>query len=374
MKRIFFNMFLAVAAVAFVVSCSHANGGGAAREGDTLTAESQLLSLVDYGDYLIADVRNPWVDSLPLLERYVLAGRDFTGDLPEGTVVRVPLESSVVYSSVHGGAVNELGAVASIKGVADGQYFMNADIAGRIRDGRIADVGNSMSPSVEMIVDLDPDAILLSPFQNKESGAVTRLGVPVVQLVDYMEPTPLGRAEWIKLLGALYGKRERADSIYAAVLGDYRRLSDSVASVVGEGPVVLTEQPMSSGEWNVPAGGSYMARMLSDAGGWYPWRATEGAGSLKLDAAAVLDKAEMADFWLIRSFGPMTLAGLKESNPLNGHFKAVREGGVYVCDTSVSPLFDEFPFHPERLLRDYAIIFHPALFPGEHLSYFNQLK
>jgi iron complex transport system substrate-binding protein len=101
---------------------------------------------------------------------------------------------------------------------------------------------------------------------------------------------------------------------------------------------------------------------------------TEGAGSLKLDAAAVLDKAEMADFWLIRSFGPMTLAGLKESNPLNGHFKAVGDGGVYVCDTSVSPLFDEFPFHPERLLRDYAIIFHPALFPGERLRYFNQLK
>ncbi len=94
---------------------------------------------------------------------------------------------------------------------------------------------------------------------------------------------------------------------------------------------------MSSGEWNVPAGGSYMARMLSDAGGRYPWSMTEGAGSLKLDAAAVLDKAEMADFWLIRSFGPMTLAGLKESNPLNGHFKAVGDGGVYVCDTSVSP-------------------------------------
>lgn len=374
MKRIFFNMFLAVAAVASVMSCSRTKGSDPSREGDTLTAESQLLSLVDYGDYLIADVRNPWVDSLPLLERYVLVGRDFTGDLPEGTVVRVPLESSVVYSSVHGGAVNELGAIASIKGVADGQYFMNADIAGRIRDGRIADVGNSMSPSVEMIVELDPDAILLSPFQNKESGAVTKLGVPVMQLVDYMEATPLGRAEWIKLLGALYGQRERADSIYAAVLGDYRRLSDSVASVAGEGPVVLTEQPMSSGEWNVPAGGSYMARMLSDAGGRYPWSMTEGAGSLKLDAAAVLDKAEMADFWLIRSFGPMTLAGLKESNPLNGHFKAVGDGGVYVCDTSVSPLFDEFPFHPERLLRDYAIIFHPALFPGERLRYFNQLK
>lgn len=371
MKLRLFITSLVAATSATLFSCG-GKADGKIDGGDTLTTESQLLTLVDYGDYVIADIRNPWIDSMPLLERYVLAPKDYKGILPAGTVVRTPLERSVVYSSVHGGAIDELGSSDAIKGVADGQYFINPAIVSRIRDGRIADIGNSMSPSTEKIVDLDPDAILLSPFQNKESGAVTKLGIPVLQCVDYLEATPLGRAEWIKLLGVLYGRTSVADSVFSAVSREYAGLRDSLA-LLSFSPVVLTEQPMPSGEWDVPAGESYMARMLTDAAAIYPWAGTGGTGSLKLDAAAVLDKAGNADFWLIRSFGPLTLASLKSGNPLSSHFKAASTGDIYVCDTSVSPIFDEFPFHPERLLRDYAAIFHPDLFKGYRLRYFHRI-
>ena len=109
--------------------------------------------------------------------------------------------------------------------------------------------------------------------------------------------------------------------------------------------------------------------MLQDAGAVYPWASDGSAGSLQLDYAAVLDCAVHADCWLIRSYGPMDMGALKANNPLNASFDAFKDGNVWVCDTSVSPLFDEFPFHPERLLKDYIIIFHPGLLPGEPRYY-----
>lgn len=369
MKRNF-NVFAALLGLALMLnSCGGSNVKSETNTGDTLTVESQLLTLVDQGNFVVADIRNPWTGNAELLERYILVPKEYDGTLPEGTVVKVPLEKSVVYSSVHGGAIAELNAVDAIAGVADKEYFKVKEVADRIGSGQIADVGNSMSVSIEKIVDLSPDAILMSPFQNKESGAITKIGTPVVQCVDYMESTPLGRAEWIKLVGILYGQSSKADSIFTAVSNEYAQLSD-FASNLTEKPTVLPEQPMPSGVWNVPAGDSYMARMIVDASVDYPWADSEGVGSLNLDAAAVLDKAGGADFWVIRSYGPLRLSDLESSNPLNKHIKAFNSGNVYVCDTSVSPLFDEFPFHPELLLREYIKMFHPAALPDYELRYF----
>lgn len=369
MKSIFAKYITAISTILLIASCQ----GSSVKidsMGDTLTVQSQLLTLVEYDGYFVADIRNPWTDNEQLLDRYIIAPRGYSGDLPQGIVVSVPLESSVVYSSVHGGAIAELKAVDAICGVADKQYFISPQVAERIATGRIADVGNSMAVSVEKIVELSPDAILMSPFQNKESGAITKLGIPVVQCVDYMEPTPLGRAEWIKLLGVLYGRRSEADSIFAAVSSEYSSLCD-YADSLSDTPMVLPEQPMLSGQWDLPAGESYMARMLHDASVVYPWADTGGQGSLNLDAASVLDRAADADYWFIRAFGPLTLSDLQSTNPLNQHFKAFKDGRVYVCNTSVSPLFDEFPFHPELLLREYIKMFHPASLPDYTLRYFS---
>lgn len=372
-SKILFRLLISTVSIVSTLSLGSCRHKGAApiEGGDTITSQAQLLTLVDLGDYVVADVRNPWGDGL--LDRYILAPRDYSGELPEGTVIKVPLQSSVVYSGVYAGAIDELGAVGAITGVADAQYFGTPSVVSRIASGRIADIGNTMSPSVERVVDLDPDAIILSPYQDMEPGAVAKLGIPIVQFVDYMEATPLGRAEWIRLLGILYGNSSAADSIFSKVSADYAALTATAASAQNR-PVVLTEQPLSGGSWDIPAGGSYMARLLNDAGANYPWSNTTGTGSLKFDAPAVIDKAADADFWIIRNFGPLSRQALGAGNPLNSHFKAFRTGNIYVCDTSSSPLFDEFPFHPERLLRDYIAIFHPELLPAHKLRYFSRIK
>ena len=350
-------------------SCGSGSGRHAGEEvGDTLTVASELLTLVDCGGYMIADVKNPW-DTTRLMARYVLVPRD-AREVPQvdgAAVVRVPVESSLVYSGVHAGVIDELGKVSAVTSVADGSYFRTPAIVKGLADGSIVDVGSSMSPSLEKIVEHNPEVILASPYENAGHGVIDQAGITVIDCADYMESTPIARAEWIKFLGALYGDMPRADSIFNSVCHDYEALTALVGDVKTR-PEVITEQCFD-GVWAMPGGRSYMARMLQDAGAVYPWASDGSAGSFQLDYAAVLDCAVHADCWLIRSYGPMDKGALKANNPLNASFDAFKDGNVWVCDTSVSPLFDEFPFHPERLLKDYIIIFHPGLLPGEPRYY-----
>ena len=116
-----------------------------------------------------------------------------------------------------------------------------------------------------------------------------------------------------------------------------------------------------SGVWNVPCGQSYMARLIQDAGGIHPWADDKSMGSLNLDFNQVLAVAQQADVWLIKSFYIHNYADLKGAYALNDQFRAFKERKVYICDTNESRLFEQFPFHPDRLLQDYFAIFHPEL-------------
>ncbi|MDE6174734.1 MAG: ABC transporter substrate-binding protein [Duncaniella sp.] len=358
MKHKFLSLFLSAALSAgFLCGCKGSSASDTGIVGDTLTSEARLLTLVDCGGYLVADVKNPW-DSTKLLQRYVLLP-DSAGlpeNLPDGVLVRVPLKRSLVYSGVHAGAVKELGAIAAVSGVAEGAYFTMPEIREGLDRGSIVDVGSSMSPDVEKVTELNPDAILASPYQNSSYGVVESLGLPIIECADYMEATPLARAEWIRLLGALYGHEAEADSIWRKVSDDYRALA-SRASEAGSHPKVITERVMN-GVWFVPGGRSYMSRLITDAGGVNPWSGTQDSGSVQLDFSSVFDKACDADIWLIRNYGPgLTLSELKSSYELNSRMDAFKSGEVYVADTSTSTLFEDFPFHPEKLLREYILLF-----------------
>lgn len=191
----FLSLSLALsAAAAILTSCRGAVSSARAEvSGDTLTAGADLLTLVDCGSYVVADIKNPW-DSTRLLQRYVLVP-DSAGNpegLPEGTVVRTPLRNSLVYSGVHAGAIRDLGAIDAVRGVADAGYFTVAEVKAGLKSGAVMDVGSSMSPDIERVTVLGPDAILASPYQNSSYGLIERLGIPIIECADYMESTPPG--------------------------------------------------------------------------------------------------------------------------------------------------------------------------------------
>lgn len=126
-----------------------------------------------------------------------------------------------------------------------------------------------MAPMVEKIIDLDCDGVLMSAMEGSAIPQLGKSGVPVIYLADYLEETPLARAEWIKFIGLLYGRGAEADSIWMQVKRDYGIVRDRVARAASR-PKVVTEKPIS-GVWYVPGGHSYMARLIADAGGAYAW-------------------------------------------------------------------------------------------------------
>ncbi len=323
------------------------------------TTEARLLAITKNDGYTLVEVADPWNEG-KVLDRYVLIPRGNRPDtLPEGTVIEVPLRSAVVYSSVHTFGLEMLGAEDAVTGVADAQYFS------KLPNEKVVDIGSALSPSIEKLITLAPEAILLSPYQNSGFGDVAHTSIPIIQMADYMENTPLGRAEWLKFLGLLFGKEHEADSVYNEVAAKYMDLAQKVEKDGSRRPKVLTEQ-LTSGVWYVPGGRSYMAHLLHDAGGEYPWSADTSTGSVPLSVEEVLATAGDADIWLLRTYGyDESRKNMLTASDLYRHFKPFTSGGIYGCNTAATNIFDIMAFRPDSVLGEYVRVLHPGMLPGE---------
>ena len=333
--------------------------------------QAQLLTMEQGNGFTLVTVANPWKGGV--LHRYVLVPRDaeLPHDLPEGTIVRTPVKRALVYSSVHTSLLRELGAIDAVRGIVDRQYFVDSLLLADVDAGQVADCGNSMSPTVEKVIDMQPDAILLSPYQDASYGQITQLDIPIIECADYLEYDPLGRAEWMKFYGLLVGQRKRADSLYDAVVNAYDEVKQ-VAAKAASRPTVVTEMVIS-GVWSVPGGQSYMARIIRDAGGDYLWADDDNTGSLSLDFNQVLARAQQADYWFLKWTNINSLKDLQGAYELNKEMEAFKNKRVYVCDTEKSRFFDRVPFHPDLLLREFAAIMHPELFPGVETQMYHHI-
>ena len=267
-----YRLTLSLLATLLLLTSCFRSGRGAdnvLNQQDSVITAAKLLSIQRTPQYTVVTVGDPWKGGV--LHRYVLVPHDSTlpDDMPDGTVVRTPVKNALVYSSVHTSLLRELHALDAVKGVVDSQYFIDQDIIDGVKAGSIADCGNSMNPTVEKVIDMQPDAILLSPYQDASYGQIASLDIPIIECADYLEYDPLGRAEWVKFYGELVGKREEADSLYDAVVKAYNDVKEKAAAADNR-PTVVTEMVIN-GVWNVPGGQSYMARILNDAGGRYLW-------------------------------------------------------------------------------------------------------
>lgn len=377
MKKILLSAYI----VTWVLLLSACGGGSKTSslqaEGDTVRMKySSLLQIVKHADYTVVTIRNPW-DTLKVLHTYLLADREkpLPEHLPEGTVVRTPLQKSVIYSSVHCSLWSELDELKGIGGVCGLEYIKLPQIQEGCRNGSIVNVGNSMNPDIERIIDLRPDAILLSPFENSGGyGRVGKLNIPIIECADYMETSALGRAEWMRLYGLLLGKEAQADSLFAGIEKEYLTLTQQVKSQNLKRPTVISEMKNSSA-WYIPGGNSTMGRLYQDAGADYVFAYLSNSGSVPLAFETVFDRGGNADIWLIKYNQPQdkTYSELERDYAPYARFKAFQDRKVYGCNTNRVPFYEESPFHPELLLKDLIKIFHPELLPDYDLKYFSNL-
>jgi iron complex transport system substrate-binding protein len=334
------------------------------------------LAIRYYEGYTLAELTDPW-DTTQLLQRYILAERSRplpAAGLPEGVLLRIPLQNVVVYSAVHAAIIEELGETGRIIGVCEPQYIPSPAIREGLRSGRIADLGMSTAPNVEKMIDVGVECIIASPFQNSGYGQAEKLGIPIVEGADYMEAHPLGRAEWGRFYGLLFGKQALADSLFRATEERYLQLK-ALAGTAGKRPGVFTEKRYGA-SWYVPGNDSYAACLLRDAGADYAFHDVAGQGSVPLSFETVLDRAIHTAFWLIKynQEEEMTYADLRAEYAPYEYFDAFKQRNVYACNTGRVPYYEETPIHPDYLLKDLIYIFHPALLPGYVPKYYRLMR
>ena len=337
---------------------------------------AENLSLSATEDYTIARLRNPW-DTTRILHTYVLVDKkkSLPADLPEGTLVRTPLSKAVVYSSVHCGLLNQIGALKSIGGVCDLKYIKLQEVQDGCRTGSIADVGNGMNPDIEKIIDLHPDAIMLSPFENSGGyGRVEKLNIPIIECADYMETSALGRSRMDAFLWSPIWSSTKSGQLVCR--GGKKTIMSCKALVapLSSAPSVISELKNGSA-WYVPGGKSTSARIYADAGANYVFADDEHSGSVPLAFETVFDKGQNADFWLIKYNQAIdkTYKELEQDYAPYTGFRAFKERNIYGCNTGKVDFYEDSPFHPDRLLKDLIKIFHPTLLEGYELKYFTKL-
>jgi iron complex transport system substrate-binding protein len=343
--------------------------------GDTIHFKyAENIEMVSYPQFIMVNLKNPW-HSGTNLHTYVLT-RDKNVSSPElGTIVKIPLQRSVVFNTAHASLIEMLGATDYLKGVCDAKYMNLPDIHNRMshKDKRIIDCGNSMSPDIEKIIDLKADAILLSPFENNGGyGKLEEIGIPLIECADYMETSALGRAEWMKFYGVLFGCEQKADSLFKEVETNYMQLKEQ-AKLSSIKRSIITER-MTGSTWYVAGGKSSVGRLIADAQGIYAWKDDNHSGSLALPFETVLDKAGDADIWIFNVNGTYPMTYQRLSSEFHGYtsMKAFQQRQIYTVNSMNVPYFEEVSFRPDWLLRDYIILLHPDIQMGE-LKYFKPL-
>lgn len=339
---------------------------------------ASFLKMWEGDNYIRVEIVNPW-DTTKTLHTYVLVPDSITlpEDLPQGTLIRTPINRSIVFSSVHSSLLEELGAIDAVKGICDVEYMHNDILQKKLNSGELVDCGGSMAPNLEKIISLNTDAIFLSPYQDPTPYAkLVELGVPIVECADYMETTPLGRVEWIKFYSALVGKGKQGEKIINETEKEYNRLK-AAASKVSSRPEVLTE--LKQGDvWFLPGRTSTTGIFIEDAGGKLPDIAQNESGSTSFAPEKVLMSAKDADFWIIKYYSDkdLTRNEIAKESGIYTKFEALKDGRTYGCNTNKVWFYEEVPFHPHWLLADMISFFHPELgvepYPGR--KYYSKLN
>lgn len=410
MKKLYILLCGATAALLMAACQGGKTAAADAEAGDTLEMKyAKLLTIVKHGDgeeasdeaegidyqYAEAIIANPWKAGT-MLHRYILipkgeegdktvamlAKRRSTGARCTTDTVRTPVERSAVFIAPHCQLMYELGCQQAIRGICDLNYINIPDVKKRAAlsgntsaQNPIVNCGSSMAPDIERIIALKPETILLSPFENSGGyGKLDKLHIPIIEAADYMESSPLGRAEWMKFYGMLFGNEEgksngisgscepKADSLFAKIEKEYLSLKAQAAGY-RKGLSILTERKTGN-VWYVPGGQSTIGILLKDANARYIFEDDQHSGSLAMSPEQILAKGKQVDVWAFKYFGGAPLSQAQLLQEYDGYkaLAAFNRGNIYQVDTSMVPYFELTSFHPELLLREFIILAHGERF------------
>lgn len=378
MKKLYYILLLTMS---LAVSCSHSHTDNLPDFSEPLYTPSEAsgfsISGKEGSESTLLTVSDPW-QGADSVASYLFIARDgdetplaFSGQVLDNEAKRI-----ATTSSTHIALLDALGATDRIVAVSGINYINNPDIQKRRDD--IADIGYEGNFDYEALLAADPDIVLLYGVNGASSmeGKLRELQIPYIYIGDYLEESPLGKAEWIVPIAEIIGERDKGAKSYAAIEGRYNALKKKVADTVIDAPSVMLNVPYGD-SWFMPSADSYMARLIKDAGAEYVYTKNTGNSSMPIDIEEAYTLASKADFWL--NTDQMTsLSTLAAKCPKFKDTRVFSNGYVYnntlrANASGGNDFFESGITHPDIILRDLVGIFHPEI-SNAPLHYYKKLK
>jgi len=337
------------------------------------------LEIYKHKGYSIVKVKNPWPNANKVF-KYILQEKNgiIPDSLKQYTTIQVPIKTVVATSTTHIASLVMLGVENTLVGFPHLDYISSEKVRKNIDSGKVKELGNNQTLNVEVAIDLAPSVVIGYGLDNHNPSLdnLEKSGLKIILNGDWNEQTPLGKAEWIKFFGALYGKESEANVLFKSIKEEYENAL-TIAKKAKSHPTVLAGS-MFEEIWYVPQGQSWGSLFLKDAGANYLWADEKGTGGLSLSFEKVFEKAQNADFWI----GPGEFNSLEEMGKTNPHytqFKAFKTKQVYSYSlkkgkTGGLIYFEEAPNRPDLVLKDLVKILHPELLADYKLHFFQKLN
>ncbi|MGN0033349.1 MAG: ABC transporter substrate-binding protein [Candidatus Limimorpha sp.] len=338
------------------------------REDKNLMRHANNIEITHYKSGYRIEVVCPWDNIKSLGEFYLYPDSlQIPDDLSDKTVIRTPVKSVVAYSSTQWSVFLKLNEIQRVKGILESNYTKNKEIKRLINEGKIEDVGIETQINTEKIILLQPDIILYTPYSNVRKDDLGELcGAVMFPFADYLENHPLGRAEWLRVIGYLTGREEDTDEWFNDIERRYTEIKNICDSVT-QRPTIFSDLPFE-GQWYIPGGKSYIAQIFSDAGADYIWKDNNSTASQPIDAETVLLKAGKAEYWRVMNSAdnPCSYELLAKENELFTFFESFKNRNIIICDIQKSAYFEKSQYEPDILLKDFVSILHPELIGDDY--------
>lgn len=310
-------------------------------------------------------VRNPQ-DTLEIISTYQFERSEGSADLP--------IQSFAVGSTTIASFFQKLNQVQRIEGLTFTDLVMNRNLKARIDSGLVSELTSAGELDFEKVLELNPECFLSYTSNASNLDRISEQGIDVYIVPEHLESNPLGRAEWIKMVGCLTGNLQESMHAFNQIDSSYSALKTK-AALVSSIPTVFTGSRYRD-HWYAPGNQSYIASYIRDAGGQYSFREIEGFGSAELDMEAALKQMSQADYWgmVVSQDSAFTINQLVAKDERYRDFSSITSGNVFVCNSQKSDYFGDGVVEPHLILADLIAIFHPNVLPGHKFIYFRPVS
>lgn len=283
---------------------------------------------------------------------------------------RTPVSRMACLSTTHIALLDKLGRLDVVKGVGFADMVINANAHKRIEQGEIKNLTTGDDTDPEVVLSVEPEIFLTYPYGGMNTEKYESNNIICLPVSEYLEEHPLGRAEWIVLIGYLLGEEEKAKSLFTEIQTAYSHLQEKVR-FTSTRPSVFTGS-YDSGNWFAPPGNSFAAHFIEDAGADYVFSDIHSNANISIPMEEFIMKVYRTDYWgkIVFEKQGLDYNSLFEDDPRISKIEANQSGRIFYCNAAESDYFGDAITQPEVILADLIAIFHPEILPQHQPVYF----